>query len=200
MFLAVLVNDKGQTTSFEKDGTVRLYIKTDDGWELQKEKAYSCEGLENAEGFRKSLLEIIRWMPGCDLVVVNRIRGVQYLAFEEHKISMLEIPGRPEDFIQDIHLCETHERTEDAIPLEHVAIYEQTPDHYYSDLRDVMNGKTSYNSKQILLPFFKNANFKSLEILCEHVPKWFEKELPELHLIFTAENFKNGVKIKVFPR
>jgi hypothetical protein len=61
-----------------------------------------------------------------------------------------------------------------------------------------MNGKTSYSSKQILLPFFKENSFEILEMLCDHVPNWFDDELPVLGLSSRAEQFKDCVKVKIY--
>ena len=199
MDIAVLVDKEGRTTGFEKDGLVQIYTKKDDIWSVKKEMEHQSENLRDAEAFRKSLKSIGLWMQDCKIMVVKRIRGVQYLAFEELQISMLQIAGYPQDFLNDIRECEHHERVEQEISLEHVAIFEQNPGYFYSDLRDVMNGKTSYNSKQILLPFLKKGAFEGLELLCDHVPKWFDKELPALNLIFFTEQFKNCVKVKIHP-
>ncbi|MFT3952056.1 MAG: Fe-only nitrogenase accessory AnfO family protein, partial [Oscillospiraceae bacterium] len=67
-------------------------------------------------------------------------------------------------------------------------------------LRNVISRKTSYSSKQILIPFFQNTDFELLEIRCEHIPKWFEKELPKLNLALRSEQYQSCMKVFVTPR
>ena len=57
------------------------------------------------------------------------------------------------------------------------------------------------NSRQLLLPFIREASFCQLEVICDHLPKWFERELASqgiavaitanedgiLHLLLTPE-------------
>ncbi|WP_303866818.1 Fe-only nitrogenase accessory AnfO family protein [Acetobacterium wieringae] len=72
--------------------------------------------------------------------------------------------------------------------------------YFYIDLKDVMSGKTSYSSKQVLIPFFKENEFKRLEIICKHVPKWFSKELPNLDLDYDSQTFGRVIKVHVYPK
>jgi Fe-only nitrogenase accessory protein AnfO len=200
MKIAVLVDSQGKTSGFERDGVVKVYSRESGEWTVQRSAVYRIEDKSSARELRKCLQELCEWLADCKIVVVNRIRGVQYIALEECQISMLQIEGRPEEFLNDIQECEQHRRLEHKIPLEYVAISEQRPGCFYTDLRDVMNGKTSYSSKQILLPFFKENSFEVLEILCDHVPKWFDDELPALGLSFRTEQFKDCVKVKIYAK
>jgi len=199
MEIAVLVNAEHITCGFEKDGTIYVYEKVNCEWNVKKQMEYCTKELADTFAFHQKIKEISTWMGECKIVVVNRIRGIHYLAFEEYQISMLEIKGEPVKFLDDIVDCLNHQRTVVEVPLEHNAIYERQPGKFGTDLRDVMNGKTSYNSKQILLPFLKNEFYSELEILCNHIPKWLEKEQTEMKIRITMEAYKDCMKVKVYP-
>lgn len=198
MEIAVLVNEKGNTSGFEKDGSIQVYRKESCEWTINRQLEYRMDDMADAKALHKKIKEICKWLGDCKIIVVNRIRGIHYIAFEEHQISMLEINGAPESFLDDIRDCANHRRTNQSVPLEFNAIFECQPGKYYTDLRDVMNGKTSYNSKQILLPFIKNKKFSVIEILCNHVPKWMEKEQNELKIRISVEKYKDCIKVKVY--
>jgi Fe-only nitrogenase accessory protein AnfO len=199
MEIAVLVNDSGETSGFERDGTIRVYSNDKDVWVIKKYMEYSTQNITNAAILREKIKEICVWLMDCKILVVNRIRGVHYISFEENLVSMLEIGGKPENFLEDIKMCSKHQRTGHEIPLEPNAIYEAKPGSYYTDLREVMKGNTSYNSKQILVPFLKNRKYNSLEIICEHIPKWLEKEQSALKIMLAIENYQECIKVKVYP-
>lgn len=199
MEIAVLVNSEGNTSGFEKDGIIRVYSKDGCEWNMTRNMEYHLEQIENSLSLHERIREICDWLGECRIIVVNRIRGIHYIAFEEKQVSMLEISGNPEAFLDDIRECLKHRRTGQIVPMEHKAIFELRPGVYHTDLREVMKGNTSYNSKQILLPFLKNKKFTSLEILCGHVPKWLENEQIGLKLRISIEKYKDCMKVKVYP-
>ncbi len=199
MEIAVLVDAEGKTSGFEKNGSLCIYSKVNDIWVEKERMEHDLQNVINADMLREKIKDICDWLKDCKLLVVNRIRGIHYIAFEERQVSMLEIAGKPEQFLEDIKECWQHRRTGQEVPLEHNAIYEQQAGIFHTDLREVMKGNTSYNSKQILLPFLKKQEYKSLEIICDHVPKWLEKELTELKIMLSIEKYKDCMKVKVYP-
>lgn len=199
MEIAVLVNSEGETSGFEKDGIIRVYSKEGNQWLLTRQICYQMEHMNDSRSLHEKIREISDWLDDCKIIVVNRIRGIHYIAFEEWQISMLEIRGIPENFLHDIGDCTRHERIGQKVPLEHNSIFELSPGIYHTDLRDVMSGNTSYSSRQILFPFLKNEIFTTLEILCSHVPKWLEREQLELKIKISVEKYKDCMKVKLYP-
>lgn len=198
MEIAVLLDGKQETSGFEKNGTIFIYEKSNGEWTVKRQKEYCISDVSDAYEFHQKIREICTFLDTCKVIIVNRIRGIHYLAFEEFQISMLEVNGNPKEFLDDIVGCMKHKRTEVVVPLEPNTIFERQPGHFDIDLRSVMNGKTSYTSKQILLPFLKNESFQVLEILCDHVPKWLEKEQEALKIHITVESYKDCLKVKIF--
>jgi len=50
------------------------------------------------------------------------------------------------------------------------------------DLVAALAGDSKLNSRQILLPILEGTAFEKLEIVCDHLPKWFVPKLRELNL------------------
>lgn len=200
MEIAVLIDPEGKTSGFENNGNLCIYSKENDIWVKTRFMEHDLQNITNGDMLRERIRGICDWLKDCKLIVVKRIRGIHYLAFEERQVSMLEIAGKPEEFLDDIKECWQHQRTSQKVPLEHKAIYEQQPGIFHTDLREVMKGGTSYSSKQILLPFLKNRKYESLEIICDHVPKWLEKGLTELNILISVEAYKDCMKVKVYPK
>lgn len=200
MEIAVLVNSEGNTSGFETDGVICVYHKINCEWSIDRQMEFYTENIINSAGLHEKIREISDWLDHCRIIVVNRIRGIHYIAFEERQISMLEIKGSPEAFLEDIKECIQHQRTGKEIPIEHNTVFELRPGFFHTDLREVMKGNTSYNSKQILLPFIKKQKFSQLEMLCDHVPKWLEKEQTELGIRISIEKYKDCMKVKLYPQ
>ncbi|MEI7789069.1 MAG: Fe-only nitrogenase accessory AnfO family protein, partial [Chlorobiaceae bacterium] len=58
---------------------------------------------------------------------------------------------------------------------------------YSIDLVHVQAKGAGFNSKDVLLPFLQSRVFRKLEVVCEHLPKWFEKKFETLKLQFRIE-------------
>jgi hypothetical protein len=58
---------------------------------------YHLAQVENSLSLYERIRKICDWLGDCRIIVVNRIRGIHYISFEETQISMLEISIREPD-------------------------------------------------------------------------------------------------------
>lgn len=70
--------------------------------------------------------------------------------------------------------------------------------HYRIDLAQVMARDPNLNSRLALIPIMESTPFQKLEILCDHLPRWFEQKLTALHLRAEVEHLGSGVRALVF--
>ena len=79
-------------------------------WSMLREMQYSTKNMVDAAALHNKVKEICLWLENCKIIVVNRIRGVYYIAFEEKQISMLEIRGFLSTFLMIYrNVCSTRE-------------------------------------------------------------------------------------------
>jgi Fe-only nitrogenase accessory protein AnfO len=64
------------------------------------------------------------------------------------------------------------------------------------DLISALSGDAKLNSRQILLPILEGTAFDKLEILCDHLPKWFAPKLRELNLKADCAPLETGHGVK----
>lgn len=58
---------------------------------------------------------------------------------------------------------------------------------YRINLAEILEKDSGLNSKQVLVPFMAEVAFKRLEVLCDHAPRWFARELGKLNLAVASE-------------
>ncbi len=58
---------------------------------------------------------------------------------------------------------------------------------YSINLAEILDENPSLNSRQILMPALEETSFKMLEIICDHIPRWFNNELRNLKLMAEPE-------------
>lgn len=77
--------------------------------------------------------------------------------------------------------------------------------HHRIDLSAILSKYKSANSMDVLMPLMEGPllnedGFGKLEILCDHLPRWFSGKLAELHLRAEIEDTPQGVRATVFPQ
>jgi len=73
---------------------------------------------------------------------------------------------------------------------------------YRINLAYILASDSSLNSKQVLVPFMAEVAFKQLEVLCDHPPRWFARELYKLDLRVSSkqpDSSGRGVRVLVVP-
>lgn len=200
MIVAVLTDPEGETCGLDTDGVIKVFGSGDNGWTIHRKREYVISGVETPGEMRKYLAETAEWLGDCKNFIAKRIRGVHIAAFEGFSMSFWQIPGRPEEFLDALlekYPCSAkHHGRPPQIPIKPI---EQKPGFYHIDLRGVMKPDIALNSKDVLRPFFKQTPFQQLEIICEHLPKWFEYELPGLKLKYEIQERDDRVIVFVSP-
>jgi Fe-only nitrogenase accessory protein AnfO len=54
--------------------------------------------------------------------------------------------------------------------------------HYLISLSDILQSNCALNSREVLIPALEEGSFRKLEIICDHIPRWFYNELRNLKL------------------
>lgn len=71
--------------------------------------------------------------------------------------------------------------------------------HYRIDLARVLESDPNLNSRQVLIPVMEETVFETLEILCDHVPRWFSRALDEMNMRAEFDGTAQGLKVLVSP-
>lgn len=200
MEIAVFLNDDGKTVSFNENGTLNVYSKEKD-WQIIKKIPFNITGIKDEDKICEEIKIMGKSLDQCRVIIASEIKGAFYTILDCMGFDIWTIDGVPEEFLEYVFRREQEDKIEEISREEAPAPLEKQNNsgHYYIDLRTVMEGNEKVSSKQVLLPFFQNVNFKELEIYCTHVPRWFESRFKNLKLRFYAEFIGEGlVKIKVY--
>jgi Iron only nitrogenase protein AnfO (AnfO_nitrog). len=204
MQIGILTDEANAVASFESGGIIKIFESNCDSWNLVGSYDYDTEGLCDTQAFRNRLHDVCSWLGNCKILVAKRFRGTYRVIFEQYGISMYELAG--------------FENTETSVLLNFIKGYaaescqntakpgystappkpeEISPGNYFIDLVDFMGHKSPFNSKEILLPFLAKTSFSSFEILCEHIPKWFDAELDKLKYKMKISEKNNMISINL---
>ncbi|SHN73266.1 Fe-only nitrogenase accessory AnfO family protein [Desulfitobacterium chlororespirans] len=199
MKIAVLVNETGVTAGFSEKAELYIYERTGDTWVADQKFDWTPGNHESMAGLRFRLSQMVHWLGDCKVIAAGPTHGFYRVIFEGFGVALWMIEGRPQDFIPQIEHFYCYRQEDRDGTSELIQPIAGKAGYYSVDLRDVMAHNKPLNSREVLIPFFKEAAFARLEITCSHIPKWFEKELPLHKLQMDVETRNNGMKVHVYP-
>ena len=66
------------------------------------------------------------------------------------------------------------------------------------DMEKILLKNPEMTSKKILIPYLKNGEFKRLDIICSHIPKWFYTDLGTLGFQYeTVNELPNRTTVRI---
>lgn len=199
MNIAVLLNDEGVTTSFSNDSFLKIYRKVSINWVVKKEMQISSIEVHKPNEIRSKLKQVKDFLEDCNVIIVKEMKGIYFTYFEGMSFDIWEMEGNPERYLDYVYESEMQERKKNTFQKKPLTPEEIKPGFYYINLKEVMSDKNSMTSKQILLPFFQETSFEQIIIDCDHIPRWFQKDLPDMGLNAEAQKFRDGMKVIVTP-
>lgn len=124
-------------------------------------------------------------MEDCEVFLVRELRGIVKFYLEEQGFRVWKSEGPLIDQLENVSRREREMLAEvaDSVPVPAPLLVGDPADHGYRiDLVELIQSGVPHVSREVLMPFFETVSFGKLEILCEHVPKWFAMELAALGL------------------
>lgn len=196
--IAIFLNDQNSTASLLVAGTLKKYCKDESGWHITQEVQFDAVTAMSPIMIRERVKTIAEVLETCQVFVAEEVRGIALSFLEGIGIHVWEMTGTPEDFMEEVLEAEFAEEAADkaAASLEEAAAQKSSiPEpqeteikgHYFMNLKEAMAGETSFTSKQILVPFLEKGDFSELEMICSHVPPWFENVAETYQFQMTTE-------------
>lgn len=200
MAIAVLMDAEGRVTDFHNGAVICMFEKKDNQWGVARQWVNTSDSFETMSQLREYLKQIAAWMNGCRTLVAEQFIGFYRVTFEALGLDMWEGDGSPYEILDYIDACARQNNVAAKTADIATGPVENGPGKYFIDLTEVMAHKTALNSREVLLPFLKERKFSQLEVLCGHVPKWFESELPLLELEYRTEEYQDKLKVWLYPK
>jgi len=196
--IAVLLNSNGETSSWLDNGTIKLYEKFNEEWIESKHITYSISSDSNLINLRKYLSELVEKLGDCKVFVAKEISGLLFSILESYNFNMYELQGIPHNFLESVL------SSVEKLKIDEILSKSQSEDNFFPDridnvgnysinLKKLLDSDRTITSKQILIPFLEKNIFKTLEVIFDHIPKWFEKDLSKMGFSFYTTTDNDGM-------
>jgi Fe-only nitrogenase accessory protein AnfO len=200
--IAVIAGVDGKTAVFFEGIIIKVFSKTDEGWIETDDLAYSINTSLSLRDTREEIIKIEASLApmlseDSKIIVGSIVTGIPYNIFDLAGYTIFEIEGSPEQFLDEIEMQMQMDVTIDKPKDGETIIFNEFPvltdnGKYFMDLKTLQIKKPGVTSKQALLPFLTNETFYSLELVCAHIPPWFDRDFDRLGLIYSAKKSGNS--------
>ena len=204
--IAVLLNNNGETSSWLDSGIIKVYERRNEEWIESKSLPYCISTNTNIISLRKYLSELVEKLDNCRIFIAKEVSGQLFSILEAYYFNVYELNGVPDMFLDSVFISEKKLQKEEllfASQAENKFFPDQIDKfgNYTIDLKKLLQEDGTVSSKQILIPFLKDEKFESLEVVCDHVPKWFDRELINMGYNFHITTRKDGnISTSIYPK
>lgn len=204
MEIAVFQDISGKTQSFLEPGIIKVYSRHLGKWTVTKEMIFRIDNIGGLKAIRENIINMADTLGDCKVFVGRDIKGMAYNVLDGMGFNTWELEGAPLEFLDFVYEKEEEEAKADdleATVSNSPQIIQLKDGTYFLDLKKIQENDVNITSKGILIPFLNSTLFYQLEIICKHIPHWFEVEFKKLNLKMESESIsQNEIKVIIYPK
>lgn len=192
MKIAIIEDDSGKTCSVFEPGWFVTYSDDSVEWEeTDRFENLACEA-DGIAGIRRAVIDSVKRLDGCKVIAANEISGVAFSVFEGAGFEIFTVEADAAEILDSIR--NEMEEVSKEVPNARSADMQfylkrgMNSGDYFLDLQEMMAENPQLTTKSILLPYLKDGNFARFDVVCGHVPPWFDREFGALGLQFKTVN------------
>jgi Fe-only nitrogenase accessory protein AnfO len=142
---------------------------------------------------RNKTLGLVKKLGDCRVIAGKNITGVIYNIFDSEGFIISELTVFTEEELEYLYSqieeqLKGMEREREEARLIPTAPFEtEVKGDYFFDFSLLKNTGTNHSSKSTILPFLNTADYRHLEIICDHVMPWFEEEMKKRDLYYIVK-------------
>lgn len=177
MKIAACIDDQGAPLSPQEPGILRLFAHEDGAWRHVSDTAFDGISARSITEITRQAEHLGTLLDGAEALLVREVKGIAVTLLQNLGLRLWRLDGPPEAAL-------------DAVRHELEAVARERPDparffesgaaegEYRIDLAAVLASDASLNSQLVLVPFLQQIPFSRLEVVCDHPPRWLDRQLP----------------------
>lgn len=189
--MAVFRDGTNQISRFDEMTHFVFYTNDNSVWHQSEPVPFHPDLSGGLASIRENLSRMIGCFSTCKIIITKSLTGIPYQVFDQSGFIICESEDFDLDLLDaiqaDLIRIEDEAKNDDS-PVSKIPVKTDESGHYFLDLNNVQKRYPEISSKMALLPFLKDIPFYSLEVVCDHIPPWFDKKLKEMKLTYTVQN------------
>lgn len=205
MKIAAFINQKGECLPIYAKGKIRIYSDESGRWLQAVDLLFELDDQQTIDVVRDSLIKLLKRLEkeGCHDLIARDVRGFALSIMDGMGCEMWRLDGAPEAYLDLIREEKGRQckQPEDLKPISGdevlsflpLAVNDEGQNSRYQINLIRSLAASGMTSKQLLLPFIREQPFAALEVICDHLPKWFDKELACHQMGYQVTKAEDGI-------
>lgn len=193
MKIAVIENGSKQTSSLFKPGLITIYEEDGREWKVLdclENKVCNAKGMAEV---RTAVTDIIKQLGDVKIVVASEIPGIASGTFQAAGFDIFLVENSVLDILDSVkkEMLESIEGRQNEPSKFDITQFLKpgvNKGDFSINIEEIMFKHPDLTSKKILVPYLKNEEFNSLDVVCSHIPKWFITDLSSMGFEYETVN------------
>ncbi len=202
--ISVILNDEGELTAFEEGVTLLVFSKENNVWKIENEIRYSVDLTSNISDIRNNIKDIILQLEDCKVIIGKTITGLPYNILDRMGFEIYEAQSVSDGLLEEINTeLETEAAHNTSLSSEVPTAPVETSESgvFYLNLIMLQEKHPEISSKKALQSFIETYCFYRLDLVCSHIPPWFDVILPQKRLTYSVEELeRNQLKVSIIKK
>lgn len=216
MKIAVSFNQQGEIGNLYEPGNIRLYLQVEQAgrksWVFERQIPFMLASGTGLAATKAAIHAAAAQLGDCRVLIASEVRGMIYSVLQEElDFHTWKSSGSLTEQLDSV--CRKEQEQQARKRYELVALAGQRipapmikglpqAGCFWIDLKEALNHESGSTSRQILIPFLQRGQFRKLEIVCDHLPKWLSWEMEQLDLSAESEvlDVSGTLQVTVYPR
>ncbi|NEW89625.1 Fe-only nitrogenase accessory protein AnfO [Rhodopseudomonas sp. WA056] len=205
MKIAAYVDAEGEIAKVSDKGVILLFEQQGEVWKVRKTIRFAVRPDDGLAQIHASLAAMVPELDDCRLFLSRSVRGVVNSLLQEMGVQTWQSHGplfaqldtiarKENERAQQSTKASRAERRSrrrrhrqggadsDLDEIKPVLIGDDDSGHFRLDLVRLLRDDPGLNSWDILIPFLTGTPFRQLDLVCDHIPRWFPRAMRALDM------------------
>ena len=193
MKIAVVENNNQKTSSIFEPGFVAIYEEDGGEWKVLNRFENKVCNAKGIAAVRMAVGDTVKQLDDVKIVVASEIPGIAFGTFQAAGFEIFLVENSALDVLDSVKkemLEVIEERKEKPQKFDIMQFLEpgMNKGDFCLNMEEILSKNPELTSKKILIPYLKNGEFNRLDVICSHIPKWFNIDLGVLGFEYETVN------------
>jgi Fe-only nitrogenase accessory protein AnfO len=180
--IAVVENDNRHTGSIFEPGFISTYEENGGEWKVLNRFENKVCNAKGMAAVRMAVADIVKQLGDVKIIVAGEIPGIASGTFQAAGFDIFLVENSVLEVLDSIkkemlEVIEERQKEPNKFDIMEYLEPGENKGDFSINIEEIMFKNPELTSKKILIPYLKNGEFKRLDVICSHIPKWFVTDL-----------------------
>jgi len=191
--IAVVENNNQKTSSIFEPGFVTIYEEDCGEWKVLNRFENKVCNAKGIAAVRTAVADTIKQLGDVKIVLASEIPGIAFGSFQAAGFEIFLVENSVLDVLDSVkkEMLEVIEEQKEKLREFDIMQFLEpgmNKGEFFLNMEEILLKNPDLTTKKILIPYLKNGEFNRLDVICSHIPKWFNTDLGVLGFEYETEN------------